>query len=152
MKLLLCDQIKQYKLILGQINMEGLELYDIGQITSNQIADITGKRHNDVMRDIRVMESRLASAELRSLWKSSSYIDKQGKSRINYTLSKRGSLLLASRYDVNINLELIKRWEILEMREALRNKEEKEYLRSQAMRLYWEARPEEYRAFINCRE
>lgn len=88
-------------------------LYNISKetMTSLEIAEITGKRHSDVMRDIRnllaqgINERNFASVE---------YTDKKGEKRPCYELTKKGCLILASGYDALLREKIINRWEELE--------------------------------------
>lgn len=117
------------------------------EIDSLAVAEMTGKDHFNVLRDIRSLEKRLVNSDLIALWKSDSYEDKQGKIQLKYSLTKVGSLLLASQYDPKVNLALILRWEKLENERIGLLKEDLIVSRENAKRLYWEANPEEYRSF-----
>lgn len=87
---------------------------DLECIESRIVAEVTGKRHSDVIRDIRSMGKKLADANMRSLWVETNYKDSQGKPRKNYTMTKKGLMLLISKYDDNIRLRIIERLEFLE--------------------------------------
>lgn len=87
-------------------------------MSSREIAAMTGKEHRHVMRDIRSIEVNLESPNLDSLWKSTFYTNSQGKQQPMYNLTKKGSLLLATKYNDNIRLKLIDRWEELEKQSA----------------------------------
>ena len=69
------------------------ESYKVQGMTSLQIADVTGKNHAHVMRDIRnlldqgVNESNFGLVE---------YKDKKGEMRPMYELTPKGCLILAS--------------------------------------------------------
>lgn len=83
-------------------------------MTSKEIAEITGKQHAHVMRDIRglleqgVNESNFGLVE---------YKDAKGENRPMYVLTKKGCLILASGYDAVLREKIINRWEELEMKE-----------------------------------
>lgn len=84
-------------------------------MSSLEIAEITGKRHAHVMRDIRnlleqgVQESNFGlSFIIRELPNGGS---KKGPV---YNLTKKGSLILASGYDALLRERIIDRWEVLE--------------------------------------
>lgn len=113
-------------------------------MSSIEISEITNKQHAHVMRDIRTIEGNLANPNLDGLWKESFYKDGQGKDRPLYLLSKKGTLLLVSKYDDNIRLSVIDRWEHLETKELSRKElalmiidaeEEKERLQLQVSKL-----------------
>jgi phage antirepressor YoqD-like protein/predicted transcriptional regulator len=98
-----------------------MELMYGNTMSSKEIADMTGKQHPHVMRDIRNMEQNLANPDLDSLWKLGTQADSQGKRRPVYHLTKKGSLMLATKYNDNIRLKLIDRWEELEKQSMLPN-------------------------------
>lgn len=80
----------------------------VNGMTSLQIAEVTGKRHADVMRDIRNIlkgganERNFASVE---------YTDKKGESRPMFNLTPKGCLILASGYDVVLREKIIDKLE-----------------------------------------
>ena len=90
------------------------ELVSKETITSKEIAEITGKQHAHVMRDIRglleqgVNESNFGLVE---------YKDAKGENRPMYVLTKKGCLILASGYDAVLREKIINRWEELDMKE-----------------------------------
>lgn len=86
------------------------DLITINQpITSMQIAEITGKRHADVMRDIRDEIEKLAAGGISNERKFAldEYIDAKGEKRPCFILSKEGVLQLAARYDAVTRAKLI---------------------------------------------
>jgi Rha family phage regulatory protein len=83
-------------------------------LSSVEVSLLTDKQHAHVMRDIRSIEVNLANPNLDSLWKPAFYNDAQNKKRPMYLLTKKGTLLLISKYDDNIRLKVIDRWEELE--------------------------------------
>ena len=80
-------------------------------MSSIEIAELTGKRHADIMRDIRnlleqgVNERNFALVD---------YADKKGEKRPCYNLTKKGCLILASGYNAKLREKIIDRWEELE--------------------------------------
>ena len=80
-------------------------------MTSIQIAEITGKQHSHVMRDIRNVLDQGVSESNFGL---GSYTDANGMERPCYFLTKKGCLILASGYDVKLREKIIDRWEELE--------------------------------------
>jgi Rha family phage regulatory protein len=78
-------------------------------ITSMQIAEITGKRHADIMRDIRDEIEKLNAGGISNERKFAlvDYIDSKGEKRPCYQLSKEGVLQLAARYDAVVRARLI---------------------------------------------
>lgn len=96
--------------------MENLVLVNGKQevMTSLQIAEITGKQHSHVMRDIRLLCQQLDN-EGESNFGLANYNDEQGKERPMYIMDKKGSLCLASGYDAKLRMSIINRWEELEL-------------------------------------
>ena len=112
-------------------------------MTSREVAEITGKRHADVMRDIR---SEIESLELEGLMNESifalvKYKDAKGEMRDQYELSREGAMQIATRYSAVIRRKLIIRLDELEsskpklpqtykeaLLELIRVEEEKEQL------------------------
>lgn len=85
-------------------------------MSSLQIAEITGKRHADVLRDIRNLVEQLDNDNERN-FALVDYTDSKGEKRPMYELSKKGCLCLASGYDANLRMRIINRWEELETKE-----------------------------------
>ena len=83
-------------------------------MTSLQIAEVTGKRHADIMRDVR---SLLEQGVCERNFALASYDDKQGKSRPMYTLTPKGCLILASGYDVVLREKIIDKLEEYQQKE-----------------------------------
>lgn len=81
-------------------------------MSSLEIAGITGKRHADVMRDIRNLIEQGANECNFALV---DYKDKKGEIRPCYNLTPKGCLILASGYDVVLREKIINRLEELEM-------------------------------------
>ncbi|WP_052102435.1 phage antirepressor KilAC domain-containing protein [Porphyromonas gingivicanis] len=92
------------------------ELTTIETMTSLQIAKVTGKPHNDVLKAIRAMEPA---------WKKVNggnfslvgYTDAKGEKRPCYSLTKTECLYIATKFNDEARAKLIIRWEELE-REA----------------------------------
>lgn len=85
-------------------------------MTSVQIAEITGKRHSDVLRDIRNLLEQIDKQDERN-FALVEYVDTKGESRPMYNLTKKGCLCLASGYDANLRMKIINRWEELELKQ-----------------------------------
>lgn len=80
-------------------------------MSSLEIAEITGKQHKHVMRDIRNL---LEQGVAQSNFGLGSYKDRNNQERPCYNLTKKGSLILASGYDALLRERIIDRWEALE--------------------------------------
>ena len=91
-------------------------IHDTDRMSSLEIAELTGKQHAHIMRDIR---SLLAQGVSQSNFGLSSY--KQAQPRGGYKelpcfeLTKKGCLILASGYDAVLREKIIDRWEQLEL-------------------------------------
>ena len=86
---------------------------DSQTMSSRDIAELTGKLHKNVLRDIDEILKSLSS-ELRLGFKSSTYKDSTGKANRCYNLDKDSTLCLITGYDVNARMKIIKRWHELE--------------------------------------
>lgn len=81
-------------------------------MSSLQIAELTGKRHDAILRDIRNLLEQGVNAHN---FVEVEYIDKKGESRPCYQLTKTGCLILASGYNAVLREKIINRWMELEM-------------------------------------
>lgn len=93
------------------------EIVQIGQkstMTSLEIAEVTGKLHQHVLRDIRALLNQGVDASNFGL---TSYTDKSNRQSPCYELTKKGCLILASGYDALLREKIINRWEELETKE-----------------------------------
>lgn len=87
----------------------------INTMSSREIAELTGKQHAHVMRDIRAMLEKI-STDPNLDWhcETVSYTDEQGKPRDMYRMDKDTTLTLVSGYDHVLRFRIIKRWQELE--------------------------------------
>ena len=84
-------------------------------MSSLEIAKLTGKRHDNVMRDIRVMLENLGEGDAFRF--EVMYKDAYGRDQKCYNLPKRECLILAGGYDVVLRASIIDRWAELEYKE-----------------------------------
>ena len=90
------------------------ESHKVQGMTSLQIAEVTGKNHAHVMRDIRnlleqgVNESNFGLVE---------YKDKKGETRPMYNLTPKGCLILASGYDPVLREKIVDKLEEYQQKE-----------------------------------
>lgn len=84
-------------------------------MTSKEIAELTGKDHKDVLRDIRVMLAALGKGE-RSF--ASSYKSAQNKTLPMLVLPKDLTLTLVSGYSIPMRHRIVTRWQELEAAQA----------------------------------
>lgn len=82
-------------------------------MSSREIAELTGKRHDHVMRDIRAMLVDLHGENGLPNF-GASYINEQNKEQPCFNLPKRESLILVSGYNVHMRATIIDRWQALE--------------------------------------
>ena len=84
-------------------------------MSSREIAELTGKQHAHVMRDIRAMMEQLSmNPDLDSCAKSSTYIGKDGRQYEQYELDKDTCMTLLLGYDPVARMKVVKRWQFLE--------------------------------------
>jgi len=98
--------------------MKGLNEIEVSQfnetMSSKEIAEITGKEHSNVMRDIHnLLEQGVNQFNFDLV----DYLDAKGEKRPMYILTKKGSLILASGYNAVLRERIINRWEELEIKE-----------------------------------
>ncbi len=72
------------------------------------IAELTGKEHKNVMRDIQTIIENIGTKEVSSDLSPSNYIDKLNRTKRNYTLSKDGLMLVITKYSDIHRMKLIK--------------------------------------------
>lgn len=87
-------------------------------MTSLEIADVTGKQHAHIMRDIRKLLEQGVSESNFGLTSYQQAQPNGGKKDVPmYQLTKKGCLILASGYDALLREKIINRWEELETKE-----------------------------------
>ena len=85
------------------------------RITSLETATMTNKLHKNVMQSIRKMEA--AQVKVNGLgFKLVNYQDQKGETRPCYSLTKRESLYIATKFNDEARAKLILRWEELEIK------------------------------------
>lgn len=83
----------------------------ISTMSSREIAELCGKRHDNVMTDIRNM---LELLKIQSPEFLGDYKDDKGRTYPCFNLPKRESLILVSGYDIITRAKIIDRWQELE--------------------------------------
>lgn len=88
-----------------------MQLTTVTQMTSIEVAEITSKRHADVIRDIRDEIEKLTSQGVftERIFALGEYIDKNNQRRPMYVLTREGVLQLAARYDAVVRFKLIEK-------------------------------------------
>lgn len=87
-------------------------IHDTDRMSSLEIAELTGKRHDVILRDIRNLLKQGVNAHN---FVEVEYTDKKGEKRPCFELTKKGCLILASGYDAVLREKIIDRWEQLEL-------------------------------------
>lgn len=95
-------------------------LVNSGELTmsSREIADLTGKRHDNVMRDIRNMLSDLGVLLKTEEAEEINNLGMSVKQKY-YLLNKEECLCLISGYSIKLRMAIIKRWQELESQKSL---------------------------------
>jgi len=93
--------------------MNDLMKLDI-QMTSLELAELTGKRHADLMRDIRVEIDALGGEFNQRIFALVDYVDAKGEKRPCYSFGKKGAMQLALKYDAVTRYKVIEKLESLE--------------------------------------
>lgn len=86
-----------------------IEMNGTQTMSSLEIAKLTGKRHDHILRDIRVMLEEIQSPQN---W--GDYKDGMGRSQPCLMLDKEESLCLVTGYSAKLRMAVIKRWQELE--------------------------------------
>lgn len=81
------------------------------RMTSREIAELTGKLHKNVIRDIREMMKAIGEDGLKF---ESIYLDAYGREQTQFSLDKDHTLTLLLGYDTKARLKVVKRWQELE--------------------------------------
>lgn len=84
------------------------------KMTSLDIAEVTGKRHADVMRDLRKEVDELGEEIGQRIFALTSYKDRSNREKPCYSFGKDGAMQLALKYDAKTRFKVIKRIEELE--------------------------------------
>lgn len=84
-------------------------------ISSHQVAEATGKRHDSIIRKIRDI---LSQGVAEHNFVVSEYRDSTGRTLPCYQLTKKVCLILASGYNAKLREQIIDRWEELEIQAA----------------------------------
>lgn len=83
-------------------------------MSSREIAELTGKRHDNVMRDARAMLVELYGEEGVLSFEDTHENPQNGQSYPVFQLPKRESLILVSGYNLAMRARIIDRWQELE--------------------------------------
>lgn len=82
-------------------------------MTSLDVAEITGKRHDNILADIRDEISKLGTERAVLIFQEGYYLDKNNQTRPKFDLNYRGVLQLGARYSAETRFKLIEKAEEL---------------------------------------
>ncbi len=88
------------------------------KMTSLDIAEIVGKEHKNIMRDIRNEIASLGDELGKLIFEPTSYTDKSNRQKPCYSFGKEGAMQLALKYDAKTRYKVIKRIEELENKKS----------------------------------
>lgn len=92
-------------------------VFDGVKMTSRDIAELTGKRHDNVVRDIK--KEIIELKEIGHLiFEESYYLNLQNKQQPQFTFGKKGAMQLALKYDAVTRFKVIERIEELESKKV----------------------------------
>ena len=87
-------------------------------MSSREIAELTGRDHGNVMRDIRTMLDDLQASNLNPVCETTTYTGANGQRYPQYELDRDTCLTLLLGYDAVARMKVVKRWQELEARAA----------------------------------
>ena len=87
------------------------EISNVNGMSSLEIAEIVGKEHNKILRDIRDEVEKLEKHGIRAeaIFGLGKYVDKNNQKRPMYVLTREGVLQLAARYSAVVRFRLIEK-------------------------------------------
>lgn len=88
---------------------EIVNVNEVQTMSSREIAELTGKAHKNVLRDIDAIGSNLSQSS-----KSVTYKGYNNQTQREWLLTKRDTLLVVSGYSVELRARIIDRWQELE--------------------------------------
>jgi phage antirepressor YoqD-like protein len=87
-------------------------------MSSREIAELTGRDHGNVMRDIRTMLDDLQASNLNPVCETTTYAGANGQRYPQYELDRDTCLTLLLGYDAVARMKVVKRWQELETQAA----------------------------------
>jgi Rha family phage regulatory protein len=88
------------------------------RMSSREVAQLTGKQHGNVMRDIREMVQTLTDSNLNWCVESAYYTGGDGREYPMYQMDKETTICLLTGYDAAARMKVIQRWQQLEEAQA----------------------------------
>ncbi|PJO37621.1 phage regulatory protein/antirepressor Ant [Delftia acidovorans] len=87
-------------------------------MSSREIAELTGRDHGNVMRDIRTLLDDLQASDLKPVCETTTYAGANGQRYPQYELDRDTCLTLLLGYDAVARMKVVKRWQELEHQAA----------------------------------
>ncbi|EHP5067474.1 Rha family transcriptional regulator [Escherichia coli] len=100
---------------MSQQEISVINLDQLISMTSVEIAELTGKEHRNVLRDIRNMAEELNALKTESVGEEV-YKDAKGESRIMYRLDRKHTFILVAGYSVHLRAKCYDHIQTLERR------------------------------------
>ncbi|WP_273790022.1 phage regulatory protein/antirepressor Ant [Bartonella sp. ML70XJBT] len=114
--------MSQYLIDINQTNLTNVNQINIDDsvqtMSSREIAELCGKRHDNVMRDIKNILLELYD-EKDILKFEGIFFDSMNRQKTEYLLPKRECLILVSGYSTTLRAKIIDRWQELEKKTDL---------------------------------
>lgn len=80
------------------VKLENVNGKQVPAVTSQQLAEVFGKEHYNVLRDIRETVAKCSKSFCALNFEGAEYLDEQGKSRPMYLMAKDGFTMVAMAY------------------------------------------------------
>lgn len=96
---------------------ELINLNDDVKMSSREVAELTGKRHDHVLRDIATLNESYEEIALPKVGEST-YLNSQNKTFREFLLTKMQTFDLMTGYDAILRIRVNRRWEELEKKNA----------------------------------
>ncbi len=94
--------------------MKKLDISQNKTMSSREIAELTGKQHKNVIRDVEILNKSYLELGLLKI-EPSSYINSQNRKMPEFKLTKMQTFDLMTGYDAKLRIRVNRRWEELEM-------------------------------------
>ena len=89
------------------------------RMSSREVAELTGKRHDNVLRDVREMIAVLHSSKVSYVCEPATYGAGNGQRYEMYDLDRETTICLLTGYDAAARMKVIQRWQALEAPQPL---------------------------------
>ena len=99
-------------------NLMVIESSNVLTMSSREIAELTGKDHRNVMRDIKVMFEQLDNLKGLLSFEHTYTHPQNGQKYKCYSLPKEETICLIAGYNAQVRMRIIKRWQELEEKQT----------------------------------